>query len=71
MKLPRNVSGARASRALQRLGFTVTRQVGSHARLARGDSKVTVPMHGTLAPGTLQSILRQANVSLESFLEAL
>jgi predicted RNA binding protein YcfA (HicA-like mRNA interferase family) len=71
MKLPRNVSGAAASRALQRLGFTVTRQIGSHARLARGERRVTVPMHSALAPGTLQSILRQGDVSLEVFLEVL
>ena len=71
MKLPRNVSGAAASRALQRLGFTVTRQVGYHARLVRGDRRVTVPMHRALAPGTLQSILRQADVGLESFLDVL
>jgi predicted RNA binding protein YcfA (HicA-like mRNA interferase family) len=71
MKLPRNVSGAAASRALQRLGFTITRQVGSHARLARGDRRVTVPMHSALAPGTLQSILRQADVGLEEFLKVL
>jgi predicted RNA binding protein YcfA (HicA-like mRNA interferase family) len=49
----------------------VTRQVGSHARLARGDRRVTVPMHSSLAPGTLQSILRQADVTVEVFLDAL
>jgi hypothetical protein len=63
MKLPRNVSGAAASRALQRLGFTVTRQVGSHTRLARGESTGNRP--------NLQSILRQAAVSLEEFLGVL
>jgi len=34
VKLPRDVSGAEAVTALERTGFTVTRQVGSHVRLA-------------------------------------
>ena len=71
MKLPRDVSGAQAVRALQRLGFVVVRQRGSHVRLTKGALAVTVPAHGSIAPGTLQSILRQAGVSVETFCEAL
>lgn len=71
MRLPRGVSGAEAVRALQRLGFKLTRQTGSHARLSLADRRVTVPMHSVLAPGTLRSILRQAGVDLEEFLAAL
>lgn len=67
MKLPRDVSGAEAVKALRRLGFTVTRQEGSHIRLERGQARVTVPAHPSLAPGTLKSILRQAAVTLEDF----
>ena len=71
MKLPRDISGAEALRALERLGFSVIRQAGSHVRLARGDRRVTVPLHRNLVVGTLQSILRQAGVSLEDFQNAL
>jgi predicted RNA binding protein YcfA (HicA-like mRNA interferase family) len=71
VKLPRDVSGADAVRALQRLGFVVVRQRGSHIRLGKGPLGVTVPAHGSIAPGTLQSILRQAGVSVEVFVEAL
>ena len=71
MKLPRDISGAEALTALERLGFSVIRQTGSHVRLARGDRRVTVPMHRNLVVGTLQSILRQAGVSLDDFLDAL
>jgi predicted RNA binding protein YcfA (HicA-like mRNA interferase family) len=39
--------------------------------MARGDRRVTIPMHRTLVVGTLQSIMRQAAVSLEEFLDAL
>ena len=71
MKLPRDVSGEEAVKALVRTGFTVTRQVGSQVRLAKGDRRVTVPLHESLAPGTLQSILRQASLTVDVFLDAL
>jgi predicted RNA binding protein YcfA (HicA-like mRNA interferase family) len=71
VKLPRDISGTEALRALERLGFSVIRQTGSHVRLVQGDRRVTVPMHRNLVVGTLQSILRQAGVSLEDFQNAL
>jgi predicted RNA binding protein YcfA (HicA-like mRNA interferase family) len=71
VKLPRDVSGAKAVKALERIGFSVTRQVGSHVRRAKGARRVTVPVHGSLAPGTLQSILRQAELTVDGFLDAL
>ena len=71
MKLPRDVSGGEAVRALRRLGFTVTRQDGSHIRLSKGERHVTVPNHRFLVPKTLQSILRQAGVTVEEFTEQL
>jgi predicted RNA binding protein YcfA (HicA-like mRNA interferase family) len=39
--------------------------------MAQGDRRVTVPMHRNLVVGTLQSILRQAGVSQDDFLNAL
>ena len=71
MKLPRDVSGRDAMKALQRLGFTVTRQQGSHIRMSKGGLHVTVPNHRAILPKTLQNVLRQAGVSVEEFLEAL
>ena len=62
MRLPRDVSGAQLVRALRRLGYEPTRQVGSHIRLTRrigGEQHVTVPDHDPIRPGTLQSILRE------------
>lgn len=50
MKLPRDVSGSDAIKALSRLGFVVTRQEGSHVRLSNGSVQVTVPMHRALVP---------------------
>ncbi len=46
--------------ALQVLGYRVTRQSGSHIRLAtneRGEHCVTVPDHDSLRVGTLGGIL--------------
>ena len=60
MKLPRDLTGAALSKRLARLGYTVTRQTGSHVRVTsneRGEHHVTVPRHDPLRVGTLASIL--------------
>lgn len=62
MKLPRNVSGAQLIKALNRLGYEVTRQTGSHVRLECQFPKlhhVTIPLHDPLRIGTLASILSE------------
>ena len=71
MKLPRNVNGAEAARALCRLGFIVQRQAGSHLILRREARTVVVPQHKPLKPGTLKGIMEQAGVTLETFIENL
>ena len=71
MKLPWDLSGQRVVQALKRLGFIQERQEGSHIRLARGSLRVTVPAHRVLAPKTLQSILRQAQISVEELMAVL
>jgi predicted RNA binding protein YcfA (HicA-like mRNA interferase family) len=65
MKLPRDLSGSDVVKALGRMGFVVMRQEGSHIRLEKGSFGVTVPNHRTLVPKTLQSIMRQAGVTIE------
>jgi len=69
-KLPR-VSGAQAVRALQRLGFQQLRQKGSHVVMRRGEKGCVVPLHSELKVGTLGGVLRQADVSVEDFIQAL
>jgi predicted RNA binding protein YcfA (HicA-like mRNA interferase family) len=57
-------------RALERAGFVCVRQRGSHLRLKRGNVPVTVPMHPKdLTMIVLRSILRQAQMTEEEFLE--
>ena len=68
--LPR-VSGARAIRALEKLGFVVARQRGSHVVLRRGAIGCVVPNHRELKTGTLAGVLKQAGVTVEQFIEAL
>jgi predicted RNA binding protein YcfA (HicA-like mRNA interferase family) len=68
-KLPR-VSGAETVRRLERLGFAVVRQRGSHLVMRRGASGCVVPTHREIKVGTLAGILRQAGVSNEEFISA-
>ena len=65
------VSGADTVRALERLGFLVARQRGSHIVLRRGSSGCVVPNHRELKSGTLSGVLKQAGISVEEFIEAL
>ena len=62
-------------RALQRDGWTVVRQRGSHIRLQKrvGDEvlKLTVPAHRPVKRSTLSHILKQARLDIEEFLELL
>ena len=73
-KLPL-VSGAKTVKALQRLGFFVDRQRGSHVVMkkvtAEGERGCVIPMHKEIALGTLRSALKMAGVSPEEFSDAL
>jgi predicted RNA binding protein YcfA (HicA-like mRNA interferase family) len=69
-KLP-IVSGADVVRALERRGFVVARQRGSHIVMRRGSTGCVVPNHRELKVGTLVGLLKQAGVSPDEFIEAL
>jgi predicted RNA binding protein YcfA (HicA-like mRNA interferase family) len=71
VKLPRDLSGSAVVKALERRGFTVARQSGSHVRLVKAGKRVTVPLHRSLAVGTLQSILNQAGLTIEALVDSL
>ena len=63
MKVPRNVSGAELTKSLQKLGYTISRQKGSHIRMTsstpKGDHHITVPNHNPMRIGTFSSILSE------------
>ena len=60
------------TRLLEKAGFVLWRQKGSHLTMFRErDQRVlTVPMHSskTLPKGTLHTIIKQAGLSIEEFL---
>ena len=66
-----HVSGAEVVRILQRLGFVVARQRGSHIVLRRGSNGCVVPNHRELKISTLASVLKQAGVAVEEFIKTL
>ncbi len=72
-KLPTDLSGRDLVKALQRIGFVVQRQRGSHIVLRRDDpfARVTVPNHKTLRPGTLRAILQEAGLTVEQLIDLL
>lgn len=66
-KLPQ-IRPDRLIRVLQRLGFAVVRQTGSHCFLRHADGrKVNIPRHQgrDIPPGTLRAILADVNMSSE------
>ncbi|MCE5328490.1 MAG: type II toxin-antitoxin system HicA family toxin [Planctomycetaceae bacterium] len=69
-KLP-VVSGAEVVKRLQRAGWHIARQRGSHVVLLKSGSIVSlsVPQHRELAPGTLRSIIRSSGLTIEAFQE--
>jgi len=62
-------------RALQRDGWVVVRQKGSHIRLQKRTPtealKLTIPAHRPLKRSTLSHVLKQARLSLKQFEELL
>ena len=58
-------------RALEKLGFHVARQSGSHILMKRGDKGCVVPNHKEVKVGTVNGLLRQAAVLPEEFQKAL
>jgi len=62
-------------KALQRDGWTVVRQRGSHIRLQKriGNEvlKITVPAHRPVKNSTLAHILKQARLDVNEFLKLL
>ncbi|HET6912905.1 MAG TPA: type II toxin-antitoxin system HicA family toxin [Rhodanobacteraceae bacterium] len=60
MKLPRDTDARELIKALQRIGYQVVRQSGSHIRLQTEQPKphaLTIPNHSPLKLGTLSAIL--------------
>ena len=65
------VSGKEAVTALEKLGYRVVRQKGSHVRMRHPDASrrkpVTIPLHRELRPGLLRAVLRDAAITPSEF----
>lgn len=64
-KLPQ-VSGQEMVRFLEKLGYQMIRQKGSHIRLRKmtgaGEHNITVPNHKVIAKGTLNDIITKVSL---------
>lgn len=58
-------------KALERDGFQIVRQKGSHVSLRKNEFRTVVPMHSDLSKGTLLSILKQCGLTKEKLVELL
>ncbi|MFA5056378.1 MAG: type II toxin-antitoxin system HicA family toxin [Dehalococcoidia bacterium] len=69
MKLPRDIDGEELARVLDKYGYKITRQTGSHIRLTSAikgaEHHITIPSHNPLKIGTLSSILNEVAAYLE------
>ena len=54
---------------LERLGYFVVRQKGSHIRMRKDSISITVPANNPVARGTLQKILRDTQIDLKDFIK--
>ena len=64
----------RLVKTLEKAGFAIVRQKGSHARLRHPDGRVvTVPLHSgkDIGRGLLRKILRDAELSRDAFVAML
>lgn len=70
-----SVSGKQAIAAFQSLGFSLDRVRGSHHVLKRPGHRyhLTIQVHANrpLPKGTLRSVIRDAGVTVDQFVEAL
>ena len=62
-------SGAEAVRKLERAGWSLARQKGSHVMLTKPGYQWTlsVPLHDELGPDLLRKLIRQAGLKVEEF----
>lgn len=71
-KLP-VVSARECIRALEKTGYYVQRQKGSHITMRRDSprGRVTIPNHKELKPGMLRRIIRDADLTVQEFVDLL
>lgn len=73
MSKPPLISSKKCIQALQKIGFEVDRQKGSHIIVVRDEpaASISIPERKEIPRGTLRNIIRQAGLTVEEFIELL
>lgn len=61
------VSGADMVRVFKKIGFSVTRQKGSHIVMSRGEEVLIIPNHDTVLKGTERDLIKDAGLTVKEF----
>jgi predicted RNA binding protein YcfA (HicA-like mRNA interferase family) len=63
------ISGGEAVKVFERFGWTVARQTSSHIIMTREGqiASLSIPNHKEVARGTLRSLIRSANLTVDEF----
>ena len=66
------LSGSDVVKVFKRLGWTVARQSSSHIIMTKDGefASLSVPNHREVARGTLRSLIRDANLTVDEFCNA-
>jgi predicted RNA binding protein YcfA (HicA-like mRNA interferase family) len=66
------LSGREVVKVFEGLGWNIVRQSSSHIILTKANEVATlsVPDHKEVAKGTLRSLIRSANLTIDEFLKA-
>ena len=64
------LSGREVARIFEAFGWTIARQRGSHIVMTKDGERATlsIPDHKEVAKGTLRSLIRSANLTIDEFL---
>ena len=66
------LTGVEVVRAFEKLGWELSRQSGSHMVMTKDGeiASLSIPKHKEVAKGTLRSLIRSANLTIDEFNEA-
>ena len=65
------LSGRDLIQLLQKAGFRIIRQKGSHVSMQKNAHKTVIPLHDELAKGTLIGILKQCGLTKDNLIDLL
>ncbi|MGC1870409.1 MAG: type II toxin-antitoxin system HicA family toxin [Acidobacteriaceae bacterium] len=65
-----NISGKETVKTFEKAGWRIVGQVGSHVVMTKAGQRanLSVPQHKELSVGTLRSLIRAANLTVDEFL---